>query len=739
MIIRKQFLGFALFLGTVILLHLFVIASNIFTFSKKFLFTKNGVRYSNVVKLLFFIYMWWSISSLGWLISNFIFMFNISEKGLTLFGNLAYLFSIETLYTFIFFNYVYYQKKNIIRIFNKISYILFFISIVLVIIPVLIFKPLIGVVITANGFRLIASKYNIIYSIILLIGIIILLLLATKVLRLKAGRVFFYISFGYFLITTFINLVFVPLFGSNLWWVGPTFLIYFSIYLYSIIHFDSAFSLNYYTYWILFLLGVGAFIEFILRYLFLLTIVPLGLVTYLFFISMVIILMWINKRNRYLAISPYLTASDLLFLLVSYLDSNKGQKTYIEYWLNESIAKIINSRFLFVAVFPNFGKRIVLDSNQGNLSILNLADPFHIPLNYVNEYTVLFQNDSFVKIYIYNPIEITVELKHFLDLLFKISYMFFLQLLTSYYLQDLNEQLENRVKDGVQSLIDQNRKLRLAYDRLNSVYKVIRRSDEAKTMFLSIVSHQLRTPLSVMQNYIDMLESGMYGKLGPQQKELLDRIKDATIRLKNLVLDVLQSSRLERGKFVINLSQAKISKIVRDVFEQIQDMAKRKSQKYSLHIQDKVKDLVITCDKDKLFEAFTNLIDNAIQYTPKGGKIDVYLYQPDNEWVVFAVKDTGIGIPKEEQHKLFSKFTRLENAKKVRPDGTGIGLYLVKQIVDGHNGRVWLHSELGKGTTFYVALPIDKNKVIKHVKGQNVEQKLNNEDNNKGLNIDNKK
>ncbi len=292
--------------------------------------------------------------------------------------------------------------------------------------------------------------------------------------------------------------------------------------------------------------------------------------------------------------------------------------------------------------------------------------------------------------------------------------------------QHFNDILEKRVQQRTAELVRANRRMVKAYNRLYAVFSALRTSDEAKTMFLSVVSHQLRTPLSVIRNYVDMLESQIYGELNPKQTDILQRIKDAAIRLKGLVIDVLQSSRLERGKFNIILSDVVLADVLTKVFEQYIDMAKRKNLMYQLHVDDSVKNLVVRCDKDKMFESFSNIIDNAIHYTPNGGRVDVYLYTSgkNKEWVIFAVKDTGIGIPKSEQHKLFGKFTRLDNAKKMRPDGTGIGLYLVKQIVESHNGRVWFESEVGKGTTFYIALSTDKDAVEKYVKEHSKDNKV---------------
>ncbi len=267
-----------------------------------------------------------------------------------------------------------------------------------------------------------------------------------------------------------------------------------------------------------------------------------------------------------------------------------------------------------------------------------------------------------------------------------------------------NQRLEQTVKLRTQELAEANLKLKQTLAKLETMYQAVKESDEAKTMFISIASHQLRTPISIVKNYVDMILSGAAGPLTAEQQKFLLRIRQAMTRLANLITDILQSSRLERGKFKLVISTVNLASLVQEVFEQYKDLAARKRLEYKLEITSDVKNLTIQCDKDKLFEAFGNLIDNAIHYTQQG-YVHVYLYQPNPQWVIYAVKDTGIGIPKDKIHQLFKKFVRLENARRVRPDGTGIGLYLVKRIVESHGGRVWVESEVGKGSTFYIALP----------------------------------
>lgn len=274
-------------------------------------------------------------------------------------------------------------------------------------------------------------------------------------------------------------------------------------------------------------------------------------------------------------------------------------------------------------------------------------------------------------------------------------------------LNDFNKQLTQKIKERTLHLTQANKKLKQIINKLNILYKTVKKSDEAKSTFISIASHQLRTPISIIKNYTDIVLSEVAGPLTDEQKAMLKRIKDTSVRLASIVTDILQTSRIERGKFRLNLSSIKVSQLAQEVFEQNKELAHKRNIDYRLFVTNDAKNLIIQGDRDKLFEAYANLVDNAIQYTKsQNGIVHQFLYTINHEWVVYAVKDNGIGVPKDKQDKLFHKFTRLENARKVRPDGTGIGLYLVKEIVDSHGGKIWLESEEGKGSTFYIAIPL---------------------------------
>ena len=272
---------------------------------------------------------------------------------------------------------------------------------------------------------------------------------------------------------------------------------------------------------------------------------------------------------------------------------------------------------------------------------------------------------------------------------------------------NLNKELEKRVEERTAQLKQANLQLKRSRERLNRMVEELKKADEQKTIFISVASHQLRTPVSILKNYINMFELSVKDRLEPDQLELLQRIKDAINQLAGIVTDILETSRIERGKFSVHLERIRPADIALKLYKQFKPIAIRKNIRLDIHIPEHVKNMVIYADPTKLQEAYSNLIANAIQYTESGGSVDIYMYTPNPKWLVFAVKDTGIGIPEDKQHLLFKKFVRLENAKKMRPDGTGIGLYLVKNVAISHNGRVWFKSKVGQGSVFYLAIPTD--------------------------------
>ncbi len=236
-----------------------------------------------------------------------------------------------------------------------------------------------------------------------------------------------------------------------------------------------------------------------------------------------------------------------------------------------------------------------------------------------------------------------------------------------------------------------------ATKELKKTNKKLLELDEAKDEFISMASHQLRTPLTSIKGYLSMLMEGDLGKVTKQQDQALKEAFTSSQRMVFLISDFLNVSRIKTGKFVIEPKEVNLAEMVSQELLQLREMAEAKQLKM---VYDAPANFpMVLLDENKMHQVMMNMMDNAIYYTPNGGTITVQLYI-DGKDVVFKVIDTGIGVPKAEQHKLFTKFFRAGNARKTRPDGTGLGLFMAQKVVVAQGGSIIFESEEGKGSTF---------------------------------------
>jgi len=255
--------------------------------------------------------------------------------------------------------------------------------------------------------------------------------------------------------------------------------------------------------------------------------------------------------------------------------------------------------------------------------------------------------------------------------------------------------------------VEQREKIESLAAELSSANEELKKLDAAKSEFISIAGHQLRTPLTVIKGYTSMVLEGSFGKIPDSIKESLNRVLIASTTLAKLVTDLLDLSRIESGKIRYEFKEVKLEDIIHGVLQELEETAKVKNIPL-IYKNENAADSRMIGDFDKLHEVVINIVDNAIKYS-EHGSVELVLRKlgPGNsQRLALSVKDSGIGVKPEDIPKLFGKFVRSENAKRIRPDGMGLGLYIVKRIVEDHKGHVRVESEgVGKGSTFSVELP----------------------------------
>ena len=224
--------------------------------------------------------------------------------------------------------------------------------------------------------------------------------------------------------------------------------------------------------------------------------------------------------------------------------------------------------------------------------------------------------------------------------------------------------------------------------------------EKMKIEFLNVTSHELKTPLTPIQAYLNLLLKGKLGKLNPAQKEGLEVISRNTKKLRFLIWDILDLTRLEAGKMKFNMEKMELEDVIEDVIKDAELFAKEKN----IVINQRLGYLPsIDGDKERLTQVFTNLITNAIKFTPKNGKISIDAERRGYRTII-SVRDTGIGIPKKDLNRIFDKFYQVDRGATRKYPGTGLGLTICEGIVKAHGGEIGVKSEPRKGSTFYTTL-----------------------------------
>jgi len=240
---------------------------------------------------------------------------------------------------------------------------------------------------------------------------------------------------------------------------------------------------------------------------------------------------------------------------------------------------------------------------------------------------------------------------------------------------------------------------------LTKAHRELERIDQLKSEIISVVAHQLRTPLSAVKWTLKMLTDGDSGPVTNEQKTMMMKAYESNERMIGLVNDMLSADRMESGKFRYRFFPIQLEDLIESVVTEI--LSKANDHGVSIRFLRPAQNLSrVTMDPDKVREVFQNLIDNAIKYSRRGGTVTIGIQQEVGA-VLCSISDQGIGIPKGEQDKIFGRFFRAQNALRVETDGSGLGLFIVRGIIQRHGGDIEFESEEGKGTTMRIRLPLD--------------------------------
>jgi PAS domain S-box-containing protein len=269
-------------------------------------------------------------------------------------------------------------------------------------------------------------------------------------------------------------------------------------------------------------------------------------------------------------------------------------------------------------------------------------------------------------------------------------------------------------KQMEQQLKRQMEELRVAYEKLKEL-------DQLKDNFLSTVSHELRTPLTSIKSFSEILLS--YDEDKETQKEFLTIINQESNRLTRLINDFLDLSKIEAGRMQWETIELSLDEVIQTALNATQALTIETNLKVGADIEPHLP--TVWCDKDRLVQVVTNLLSNAIKFTPEGGTIKVkaqlqngHKPKQDADAVMVSVSDSGIGIAQKDQQSVFEKFKQVGDTLSNKPKGTGLGLPICKEIIEHYGGRIWLESELGKGSTFFFTLPITRKKEAKAPKAE---------------------
>jgi len=269
---------------------------------------------------------------------------------------------------------------------------------------------------------------------------------------------------------------------------------------------------------------------------------------------------------------------------------------------------------------------------------------------------------------------------------------------------ELKQEMERRKSGYVSDLEEKNRELELAFLELEKKNEELEEASRAKTQILSTATHELKTPLTSIIGYIDiiLMRQNKVGPLNEKQQRYLQTAQRNSYRLKSLVDDLLDISRIESGGLDLAPAELELWPEIEEIVTGMQTQLNDKNIDLVLDIPQDI--CPVLADKLRLGQVISNLLSNACKYSPQGARVTIRAREED-AGVRIDVSDTGIGISAEDQERLFTKFFRADNSSTREVSGSGLGLYITKHLIEAHGGRIWASSQIGQGTTFSINWP----------------------------------
>jgi len=265
-------------------------------------------------------------------------------------------------------------------------------------------------------------------------------------------------------------------------------------------------------------------------------------------------------------------------------------------------------------------------------------------------------------------------------------------------------QVLNELEEKREQLEAANLKLELSNRDLNEANAKLRELSAMKEEFLALTTHDLRSPLTVISGVINFFTSGRLGELTPEQRNMVSMMERNTQSLIELVNDLLDASKLESGTMRLDLSEVELRPLVEDLRETMLPMAREKE----IEVENSVPEWLppLRADRAKLRRVLVNLVSNALKFTPRGGRVEISAAADGSGSARVSVADTGVGIPPEDIARLFDKYEQARSRATRSEKGTGLGLYITRQLVELHGGRIEAASEVGRGSTFSFTVPL---------------------------------